>query len=209
MANFVETVGVASGRVHNYPGDLCHDEVVVLLAYPSAVTSFKSAREKADVYTDQFYSAAQRETDNIPANAFKHAIWNTLMCKYYGEKIDNKNQAIDVTAQFANAHEQCNIDRNQGGPDNMHVHMDYRNNYIGRSYFSAISYIKEHNYLLFKTYELVVHSDDIIKNTLKSKADQAACICISSMQCVWQIPNYRMIYLSNYGGIQGYDHYCY
>ena len=83
--------------------DLNSSEFWYFVWHPALASPIKKATEKANSLTESNYPESGKWRDK--ADAFRHAIWNVLICKYIGE---DKNEISDCTKRaedFTTKHE--------------------------------------------------------------------------------------------------------
>ena len=96
------------------------------------------------------------------ANAFRHALWNILICHKTLKRTQNKEKSIVWTGKVTNLYEKVT--------DNgkMEKAMDLHNNKVGLSLFSSVFEKKEEEIIsilqnMMKNSQKVINFDDFIK----------------------------------------------
>lgn len=119
-------------RVSDYPYGLNSCEIQFLIDHPRFVDGAQYATNKAVELEAQKFPGSGG--DDTHPNAFRHAIWNTLLAKHGGKKYGSVSKAIETARMFSFLHEACGT-----GTDLQHT-MDLHNNEVGLSYFASVGY---------------------------------------------------------------------
>lgn len=158
--------------------DLNSEEFWYFVWHPALVSPIKKATNKAKELTDSNFPkiiAYQNKAD-----AFRHAIWNVLICKYIGE---DKNEISDCTKRaddFTTKHE-TGATKPSGMTDTdweLDKQMDLHNNAQGRKYFESVAWIVKVG--LFKVKRVRAPSEEEIVSGIKGKLNSAQKISTSN-----------------------------
>ncbi|WP_109831931.1 DUF6973 domain-containing protein [Reichenbachiella versicolor] len=175
-------------RAMYYPGGLCNKEFWYLFGRPTAASAVKKATDKTWEFVDNVY---RERTGKTRSDAFRHAMWNALIAKYYAGKKKSIDKGIDLAKGFTNRHEECNAD--QGSPS-YDQEMDYHNNHVGRDYFKGVGKIKRKKRRFWFTKKwLEAPSDESMKNSIKFKADIAVKVS-EDLNSVRRVSSGRLVY---------------
>ncbi|MDC7995068.1 DUF6973 domain-containing protein [Altibacter sp. HG106] len=90
------------------------------------IPTLRATRETMMICNKRFGNSHHRSNQ---ANAFRHALWNILICRKSFKKNKNKLKAIHFTQKFTNLYEKVT----QNSP--LDEAMDLHNNRIGLHYF--------------------------------------------------------------------------
>lgn len=151
--------------------DLNSEEFWYFVWHPALVSPIKKATNKAKELTDSNFPkiiAYQNKAD-----AFRHAIWNVLICKYIGE---DKNEISDCTKKaedFTTKHE-TGATKPIGMTDagwELDKQMDLHNNAQGRKYFESVAWIVKVG--IFKVKRVRAPSEEEIVSGIKGKLNSA------------------------------------
>lgn len=151
-----------------YPGGLCKDEFWVVFGRLKAIDAVEDASERAIAFTNELYPGMSHYQNQ--ADAFRHAVWNTLIAKYYAQKKRDIAKGIELAKDFTSAHEDCN---DAEGAPVYDVEMDLHNNELGRHYFSSVASVRKRKGL-FRRDEIIAPSDNAIRDVLKLRADNGS-----------------------------------
>lgn len=117
--------------------ELTEDEFWALalnpMRYPGSKRAYQYAEEWANEYANDRGlkgSNPNKATDNR-ADAFRHAVYNALLCRETGTQYDDINDCLDWAEEFATAHEQ-HSDKNA-----YDTQMDLHNNEISRLFYKS------------------------------------------------------------------------
>jgi hypothetical protein len=149
-----------------------------IVTKPALASPIKKATEKANSLTESNYPESGKWRDK--ADAFRHAIWNVLICKYVGE---NKNKISDCTKiaeEFTTIHE-TGAEKPSYMTDvdwELDKKMDLHNNRKGREIFETMASIVKVG--LFKVNRVSTPSEDLIVNQIKNKLYTATKISNST-----------------------------
>lgn len=158
----------SNGR-EQYAYGLCDREFWIVAGRIYAADAVRDATNDAFAYTDEIYPKPTWSQYQDRADAFRHAIWNMLIAKYYAQKKRDKLAGFILAADFTRAHESCNI--SDGSPD-YDVEMDLHNNHVGLLYFSRV--VTQRNRKgIFRRDEIIAPDNATIKTDIKSMADNA------------------------------------
>lgn len=162
---------VSSSSNEYFGYDLNSSEFWYFVWHPALASPIKKATEKAKALTDSNFpniSAYQNKAD-----AFRHAIWNVLICKYIGE---DKNEISDCTerAEAFTAKHETGADKPSTMTDaawELDKQMDLHNNAQGRQYFESVAWIVKVGW--FKVKRVRAPSEDEIVAGIKAKLNSA------------------------------------
>lgn len=158
--------------------DLNSSEFWYFVWHPALASPIKKATEKANSLTESNYPESGKWRDK--ADAFRHAIWNVLICKYIGE---DKNEISDCTKRaedFTTKHE-TGAEKPGTMTDEdweLDKNMDLHNNAQGRKYFESVAWIVKVGW--FKVKRVRAPSEDEIVTGIKDKLNTARKISTSS-----------------------------
>lgn len=151
--------------------DLNSEEFWYFVWHPALASPIKKATNKAKELTDSNYPKSEKWRDK--ADAFRHAIWNVLICKYIGE---DKNEISDCTKKaedFTTKHE-TGATKPSWMTDldwELDKQMDLHNNAQGRKYFESVAWIVKVG--LFKVKRVRAPSEEEIVSGIKGKLNSA------------------------------------
>ncbi|MDR0371139.1 MAG: hypothetical protein LBH80_04725 [Prevotellaceae bacterium] len=163
-----------------------------LVWHPALVSPIRKASDKADSLTKSNYPESKRVSDK--ADAFRHALWNVLICKYIGED-KNKNAISDCTERaedFTNRHV-TGAEKPSSMTDafwELDKKMDLHNNIQGRKYFESVAWIEKVG--VFKVKRVRAPSEDVIVIAIKNKVNSARKI--STLSDTSKYPN-NLVYI--------------
>ncbi|MDD4107706.1 MAG: hypothetical protein PHH93_03190 [Prolixibacteraceae bacterium] len=169
---------VSSSSNEYYRYDLNSSEFWYFVWHPALASPIKKATEKANSLTESNYPESGKWRDK--ADAFRHAIWNVLICKYIGE---DKNEISDCTKRaddFTTKHE-TGADKPSTMTDvdwELDKKMDLHNNAQGRMYFESVAWIVKVGW--FKVKRVRAPSEDEIVSGIKNKLNSAQKISTSN-----------------------------
>lgn len=110
-------------------------ELIVLgvsfLKNPEFLLPTYRATRKALAFSDQFYKDLHHK--NNRSNAFRHALWNYLICKYCTETAGSMERAVNWSKEITDLHERLSPN------EPIAKVMDLHNNRIGREIFLRVS----------------------------------------------------------------------
>jgi hypothetical protein len=134
-----------------------------LMVWPT----FKATKRTMEI-CDKLFGKAHHK--NNKSNAFRHALWNTLICKNAFQVSENSEKAIVWAEKITSLHEKLMPN------EALQEAMDFHNNELGRIYFK----------------ELENASEEEIVSFLKSKMDEAV-----KVKNVEEIQDFRdkMVYI--------------
>lgn len=137
--------------------------VVAMLKHPFSAKSIINQRTLALNYTDKYMGNASNGDDK--SDAFRHAIWNIVMCK---EGWGKKDEKLAWANDFATAYEKGE------NYTEFTSDMDLHNNKVGRNYYNANS-TKNYKKFLWWQYESGVSepSYETACSAIKQKAINA------------------------------------
>lgn len=132
---------------------------VILLQRPLLVLPTLRATRRTIVICDQLYSKMHHA--NGKENAFRHALWNILVCKYAFEINGNQQKSIRWSAKITDLHEKLSPN------PPLEETMDLHNNKVGRSYFCKLIKSSEEEMITFlvqktEEAEIITQVEDII-----------------------------------------------
>lgn len=162
---------VSSSSNEYFGYDLNSAEFWYFVWHPALASPIKKATEESISLTASNYpniSAYQNKAD-----AFRHAIWNVLICKYIGE---DKNEISDCTERaedFTTKHE-TGADKPSTMTDEawkLDQQMDLHNNAQGRKYFESVAWIVKEGW--FKVKRVRAPSVDELVTGIKNKLNSA------------------------------------
>ena len=107
----------------------------IFLSYPKFLLPTYRATRKALTVSDQFYKNLHHE--NNRTNAFRHALWNYLICKYCTEIAGSRERAVIWSKEITDLHERLSPN------EPIAKKMDLHNNRIGREIFLQFSGTEE------------------------------------------------------------------
>ena len=176
-----------------YPYKLCSKEFWFLVWRPTAAIQINKAKSDAYEYADEFYpdmGGWQTKKD-----AFRHAIWNVLIAKYYGGKKKSIHKGVNMARRISNLHEECNAERDDA--EDWDMEMDYHNNRVGRDYFESVAKIKtKRRRFWFKKKWLECPSNSVLKTEIKNRSDRAYKAS-KDVNAVRRVSNARLVYFKN------------
>jgi hypothetical protein len=140
-------------------------ETLIISRRPALISEYKKAAITAWDYTKKNWSSFYKDlnfTDNR-ADAYRHIIWNYLLCKYFADpqktigRITNITECTNYVKELTDAHE------NYTNNELSHA-MDFHNNYIGRYLFETKANYKKS--CLFCITRLICPSETEISNII-------------------------------------------
>ena len=139
--------------------------------HPALAEPMKKAKEKAEELTSLNYpniSAYQNKAD-----AFRHAIWNVLICKYIGESKNEISDCIKRADDLTTKHETgaSKPDKMTNDEWELDKQMDLHNNAQGRKYFESVAWIVKEGW--FKVKRVRAPSEDDLVTGIKNKLNSA------------------------------------
>lgn len=128
--------------------ELCDEEQDYILSHPHLAFALRDAKRDTDEYmldlfdNDTQNSVSINQTDDISANAIKHAMWNYLISQYIGNKDGlfccSRPYGRQIAKELTDIHEECAM-----GYPNDQSEMDFHNNQIGRDLHELNSTLTE------------------------------------------------------------------
>ncbi len=168
-----------SSSSNDYLGlELNSSEFWYLVWHPSLASPIKKAKEKANSLTDTNYPTSEKWRDK--ADAFRHAIWNVLICKYVGLDRNEISNCTEAAEEFSTKHE-TGADKPGTMTDidwELDKKMDLHNNAQGRKYFESVAWIVRVGW--FKVKRVRAPSEDEIVTGIKTKLNSAQKISTSN-----------------------------
>lgn len=164
--------------------NLNSEEFWYLFWRPSLIDPIKKAKEKAVELTNGLIESEEEfhgmNASQDKADAFRHAMWNVLICKYVGESKSKISDCSEIADEFTTKHEtgatqSIGLTNEQWELDKC---MDLHNNAQGRKYFESVATIIKVG--LFKVNRVSSPSEDIIAEAITEKAKFADKINIPS-----------------------------
>ncbi len=130
-------------------------------SYIRALISIYYASKRAEEYsTSEYPSLSKTDTKR---DAFRHVLWSSLLARYYWT-VSSKSTRLRFAEAVGNANEDCGSNSDDG------IHMDYRNNRIGRELFNQnTSYLKKRVWFVTITYGLNLPSTSRLRDLTRSK----------------------------------------
>ena len=169
---------VSSSSNEYFGYDLNSSEFWYFVWHPALASPIKKATEKSISLTASNFpniSAYQNKAD-----AFRHAIWNVLICKYIGEDKNEISDCISRAEDFTTKHE-----TGASKPDKMtdeawelDKQMDLHNNAQGLKYFEGVAWIVKEGW--FKVKRVRAPSEDDLVTGIKNKLNSAQKISKAS-----------------------------
>ncbi|WP_159025473.1 hypothetical protein [Aquimarina sp. Aq78] len=138
----------------------------IMLQNPLLIYPTLKATRRTMIICDLHYGKAHHK--NGKANAFRHALWNILICRTTFRITKNKEKSIAWTKKITDLHEKLAPNKP------IETAMDLHNNEIGRKYFldltigfeeEMISFLKENTQKAKKVTdikEILDHKDKLI-----------------------------------------------
>jgi len=168
-----------SSSSNEYLGlELNSAEFWYLVWHPSLASPINKAKEMANSLTASNYPGSSAYQNK--ADAFRHGIWNVLICKYVGLDRNEISNCTEAAEEFSTKHE-TGADK----PDNMtdidwelDKKMDLHNNAQGRKYFESVAWIVKVGW--FKVKRVRAPSEDEIVTGIKTKLNSAQKISTSN-----------------------------
>jgi len=159
--------------------------------HPSLASPIKKATEKANSLTDSNYPTSSKWRDK--ADAFRHSIWNVLICKYVGEDRNEISNCTEAAEEFSTKHE-TGADKPSEMTDadwELDKNMDLHNNAQGRKYFVSVASIIKKNWFVKR---VKAPSEDELVTGIKNKLNSAQKISTSNETN--QYPN-NLVYIKD------------
>ncbi|WP_024769648.1 DUF6973 domain-containing protein [Aquimarina macrocephali] len=138
----------------------------IMLQNPLLIYPTLKATRRTMIICDLHYGKAHHK--NGKANAFRHALWNILICQTTFRITKNKEKSIAWTQKITDLHEKLAPNKP------IETEMDLHNNEIGRKYFlnlamsfeeEMISFLKENTQKAKKVTdikEILDHKDKLV-----------------------------------------------
>ncbi len=105
----------------------CLAEIAFLAAHFTQAQAILDATEDTEQWVIEMYDATQWATDDIKANAVKHAMWNYRIAQKVGDLwLYSKKTGREIAKKFTDIHEECGSNPVESSE------MDYHNNAVGR-----------------------------------------------------------------------------
>ena len=125
-----KTRSMVSGAYDKYKS-LNKYEVKLLATNPLKIPGTIRAYHRAMSWASEYAYAKIKNGNsyNTRADAFRHSVWNALLCRETGTQYDDIAECLDWAKSFTNAHEKTS----ENGIDKS---MDLHNNKIGRDYYA-------------------------------------------------------------------------
>lgn len=117
-------------------------ELFLLSLNPRYVEGTKAAAQKSAQMTLAYFQTTSQPW-RTKGDAFRHSLWNVLICKYVAAKNENVSECMAWAKAFTDAHEQTDGNYPSTWTDEMKLAdhgMDYHNNNIGRELFLSTAY---------------------------------------------------------------------
>ncbi|MGB4414841.1 MAG: hypothetical protein WBI53_08150 [Paludibacter sp.] len=169
----IKTFKVSSSSNGYFRYDLNSSEFWYFVWHPTFAKPIKKATEKASELTNSNFP--QINAYQNKADAFRHTIWNVLICKYIGEDNNKISDCTNVANDFTTKHETGAIK-----PSNMtdtdwerDKQMDLHNNEQGRNYFVSVAWIRNHKTWFYTLKRVAAPSEDEIATGIKNKLNSA------------------------------------
>ena len=115
--------------------------------HPSYIQPIESASEKAKALTKKLIDTVEEfqgmSDSRTKADAFRHAIWNVLICKYVGEDKRKISDCVKIADDFTTRHETGANQPSYMTDEEWELDkcMDLHNNKQGRNYFESVATI--------------------------------------------------------------------
>lgn len=123
------------------------------LQYPLMVwPTFKATKRTMEI-CDKLFGKAHHK--NNSSNAFRHALWNILICKNAFQVVNDRERAVAWAEKITNLHEKLMPNKA------LEEAMDFHNNKLGRIYFQEFENASEEEIVSFLKLKL----NDAIKIT--------------------------------------------
>ena len=113
--------------------NLCGAELVFYGSHLLRRGAFETAKALTDQYITEMYGTTLLNTQNVRANAAKHAMWNYNIANEVANlhwPLGGHNKGIELAKKATDAHEDCADDLEE-------KEMDLHNNKVGRDLFDA------------------------------------------------------------------------
>ncbi|PIF02463.1 MAG: hypothetical protein CR965_00825 [Paludibacter sp.] len=175
-SNKIKTSKVSSNHYYyDYPYHLSSSEFWYLIKHPRNIKPIKKAKEKAEELTNENYKGMSKS--RTIADAFRHTVWNILICKYVGKYKSKIKDCVKVAKDFTTKHEtDASKPQNLSDKDwKLDKEMDLHNNEQGRKYFREKAWKKTHR-LWFgrKRTKVKAPSENQIVIEIKEKINSSA-----------------------------------
>ncbi len=171
---------VSSSSNEYFGYDLNSSEFWYFVWHPALISPIKKATEKANSLTDSNYPKSAKWRDK--ADAFRHAIWNVLICKYIGEDKNAISDCTERTEDFTTKHETGAVKPSFMTDVDWELDkkMDLHNNAQGRNYFVSVAWIRKHKTWFYTLKRVAAPSEDEIVTGIKNKLNSAQKISTSN-----------------------------
>lgn len=119
---------------------LNEDEFWFIFWHARFATPIETATDDAKAYTLTYFP--NQSLYQTKADAYRHAVWNALICKESAPKKEWVSECISIAKGFTDAHESGAPKPDSITDDDWEIDksMDYHNNSVGRSYFNTVGY---------------------------------------------------------------------
>ena len=127
--------------------NISSQEFWLLVWNPTYVDPTNRATDKARAYTDLKFTKHDFSENyywnwQTEADAFRHVIWNSLICEYVGYQMTSIDKCVAWAKKFTDAHEAGGV--NDGSMTTtaweLDRAMDEHNNTIGQNYFKSVAW---------------------------------------------------------------------
>ncbi|MBO6497531.1 MAG: VCBS repeat-containing protein [Roseivirga sp.] len=183
LQSTVYSVNQSSGL---YPDGMCPEEIRFVKRHPLMALPLLRAKKDTDNFITAIYGVDLLKTDNIKANAVKHAMWNYLISQRIGNTLlYSRKKGRKIAKEVTDIHEECG---DGGAVKNA---MDYHNNLLGRDLHKVNS--------TFATSQLFAE--------LAKHEELADCVPWD-VSMIESVPRTRLAFLHVYNGSQGQSISC-
>ncbi len=172
-------------------GELNEDEFWFIFYHARFATPIETATNDAISYTNDYFPAQSQYQNK--ADAYRHAVWNALICKESAPKKEWVSECQKIAKGFTDAHESGatkpdNMTDNQFAIDKS---MDLHNNSVGRYYFGTVAYSYKRKWYTDR-YVKCPSSDDIASDIYDDYLPSA--IKVNSETIVSGYSNSKLVY---------------